>query len=340
MIDTVTRPTISAIMPAFRAAHLLPRVLSPLIALRDAGEISEVIVIDDVSPDNTAEVAEQLGATVLRMAKNGGPGAARNMAARVATGDIIWMVDSDVIPASDGPRQIRDAFAEPGVRAIFGSYDEMPDGTPWFSRYKNLMHRFYHQKAKREASTFWAGCGAIDREFFNSIGGFDIDTYRVPSIEDIELGYRMKRNGGRILLVHDLHGKHLKVWTIPNALHTDIFRRALPWARLMVAQEGVADDLNTSWGERMKALVALLLVLSVLALPFATGAWRTSIGFAVLALGINWEFARYLFGHGGLGLAIGGLIYHQFYYIYSASVFAWCLFEYHVLGRRGLRTVS
>ena len=340
MITDTPRLTISAIIPAFRAAHLLPRVLAPLLDLRESGEIDEVIVIDDVSPDDTAAVAEGLGAHVIRATRNGGPGAARNLGARIAIGDLLWMVDSDVIPGRDGPRHIRAAFAEPGVRAVFGSYDELPDGTPWFSRYKNLMHRYYHQSARREASTFWAGCGAVDREFYLTIGGFDTATYRVPSIEDIELGYRIRRNGGRILLAHEFHGKHLKVWTIPNALHTDIFRRALPWARLMIAQEGVSDDLNTSWGERVKALVALVLVASLLALPLLPALWPLSLAAGVLALALNWDFARYLARHGGFGLAIGGIAYHQFYYIYSASVFAWCLFEFHVLRRRGLRTVA
>ncbi|MEO6093131.1 MAG: glycosyltransferase [Novosphingobium sp.] len=337
---TAPQPAISAIVPAFRAAHLLPRVLAPLIALRDAGEISEVIVIDDVSPDDTAEVAERLGAQVIRSTRNGGPGAARNLGARAATGDLLWMVDSDVIPEADGPRHIRAAFAEPGVRAVFGSYDELPDGAPWFSRYKNLTHRYYHQLARREASTFWAGCGAVDREFYLSIGGFDAETYRVPSIEDIELGYRIRRHGGRILLIREFEAKHLKVWTIPNAIHTDIFRRALPWARLMISQEGVPDDLNTSWGERVKALVALVLVLALLATPLAAEAGLLALAAAALALALNRDFARYLYGHGGLGIAVGGLIYHQFYYIYSATVFVWCLFEYHVLRRRELRTIS
>lgn len=30
--------------------------------------------------------------------------------------------------------------------------------------------------------------------------------------------------------------------------------------------------------------------------------------------------------------AVAALLYHQLYYVYSAGSFAWCLFEYHVLG--------
>lgn len=335
---TAAQPTISVVMPAFRAAHLLPRVLPPLIGLLKAGEVQEVLVVDDCSPDDTVAVAESLGATVLRTPKNGGPGVARNLAAEQASGDILWFVDSDVIAWPDGAAKIRAAFAEPGVKAVFGSYDEEPDGTPWFSRYKNLMHRYYHQRARREATTFWAGCGAVDRAFFLQVGGFDVETYRIPSIEDIELGYRIHGAGGRILLLPDLLGKHLKVWTIPNAIRTDIYCRALPWSRLMIGREGVTNDLNTSWGERLRALVAGLFVLSILLLPLAPRLWPALPLTAAAALLLNLDFARYLVRHGGWGFAAKALIYHQIYYIYSAASFVWCLFEYHLLGQRNKTT--
>lgn len=324
--------TISVVMPAFRAEALMPRVLAPLLAMRARGEVAEVIVVDDRSPDATAEVAGRLGARVLTTPANGGPGLARNLAAEHATGEILWFVDSDVIAWEDGAARLQAAFADPQVAAVFGSYDAEPDGTPWFSRYKNLMHRFYHQKANRDAATFWAGCGAVRRDLFRRIGGFDVETYRVPSIEDIELGYRIRRAGGRIVLDPSLHGKHLKVWTPKGAIHTDIFRRALPWSRLMIAREGVANDLNTSHGEKARAGVAGLLLLSVLVLPLAPGFWPVTLALAGIALAVNRDFARFLHQNGGLAFAARALLYHQVYYVYSASAFVWCLFEYHVLG--------
>ena len=332
--DAAPARSISVVVPAYRAAHLLPDVLAPLLAMQRAGEVAEVLVVDDCSPDDTAEVARALGARVLVTPQNGGPGAARNLAATQAAGDILWLVDSDVIAKEEGAAIIRRAFAEPGVMAVFGSYDDAPAGTPWFSRYKNLMHRFYHQRAKREAQTFWAGCGAVDKALFLEIGGFDVETYAVPSIEDIELGYRIRRAGGRILLLRDLEAKHLKVWTVRNAMFTDIFRRALPWSRLMVSREGLADDLNTGWGERLKAGVALALLVQPVLLLAVPGLWPLTLLLALLALLLNWSFARYLAKNGGLALAIGGLLYHQVYYVYSAGAYVWSLFEYHVLRDR------
>lgn len=331
-------PDISVVMPAFRAARLLPRVLPPLLAMQARGEVCEVIVVDDVSPDDTAAVAERLGARVIRMERNGGPGAARNRAAAEARGEILWFVDSDVIAWEDGARQIAGAFADRAVHAVFGSYDDAPPGEGWMSKYKNLVHRFYHQGARREARTFWAGCGAVRKDAFLAVGGFDIETYRVPSIEDIELGYRISAAGGRILLLPDLLGTHLKTWTMKGVIRTDIFQRALPWARLMIGREGLTDDLNTSLAERGRAGLAGLLLLSLLALPFAPALlWPLPPLLLAAAFLVNRRLFAFLARHGGTALAIRGLLWHQLYYVYSSAVFVWCLAEALVLGRAAVR---
>lgn len=322
---------ISVIVPAFRAEHLLVRVLAPLIAMQARGEVAEVIVVDDQSPDRTAEVARSLGARVLVTPQNGGPGVARNLAATQALGNVLWFVDSDVIAADDGARQISAVFADPSVSAVFGSYDAAPEGG-WFSRYKNLMHRYYHQTARRNARTFWAGCGAIRAGVFADVGGFDVETYRVPSIEDIELGYRIVAAGGVIAVEPHLTGKHLKQWSIRQSLHTDIFRRALPWSRLMIAREGLGDDLNTSKSERLRAILAGVFLLSILLMPFIGWGWAAAL--MGLAIASNWHIFNFFIDHLGPSRALLAILYHQIYYVYSAGAFAWCLFEYHVLGIR------
>ena len=65
--------------------------------------------------------------------------------------------------------------------------------------------------------------------------------------------------------------------------------------------------------------------------PSWGGSWAN---LAVLALALNWDFARFLAANGGWALAAGGLLYHQIYYVYSAGAFVWSLFEYHILRRR------
>lgn len=326
--------TISIVMPAYNAEKLLPQVLPPLLALKERGEVAEVLVVDDRSPDNTAGTASQMGAEVLTTPMNGGPGAARNLAAQQAIGDVLWFIDSDVVAQEDGAARVKAAFADPAVGAVFGSYDMNPGAPGWFSNYKNLVHHYHHQKAKADAKTFWAGCGAVRKDVFLELGGFDIETYKVPSIEDIELGYRISGAGYRIALDPGLLCRHLKVWSVANSVKTDIFKRALPWSRLMIGREGMTDDLNTGQAERIRALIAWFLVLSLFAMPFTPGIWPAVVAFALLAVLANFDLVAFFARTGGAGFAALSLIYHQFYYVYASATFAWCLFEYHVLRRR------
>lgn len=328
------RLKISVVMPAYNAANLLDRVLPPVLEMLASGEVDEFLVVDDQSTDHTVKKAREMGASVLQTPQNGGPGVARNLAAQTAIGDILWFVDSDVIAWVGGGEIIRQAFANPQVQAVFGSYDADPGSPSWFSNYKNLVHRFHHQTARRDATTFWSGCGAVRADKFRELKGFDTEIYRVPSIEDIELGYRIHGDGGQILVLPDLLGKHLKVWSVGNAIFTDIFRRALPWSRLMISREGLTNDLNTGMKERVCALIAGLFFGSIAAAPFVTLGWVWPLVFLAAAVLINHRLFAFMRRNGGLGFAIAALLYHQIYYVYSATAYVWCLFEYHILRRR------
>jgi len=83
---------ISVVIPAYNAASFLPRCLASVFAQTLPPD--EIIVVDDGSTDNTAEVATNLGATVIRR-KNGGLSAARNTGIQSASGDWIALLDAD-----------------------------------------------------------------------------------------------------------------------------------------------------------------------------------------------------------------------------------------------------
>ncbi len=189
----------------------------------------EVLVVDDASTDDGADICRRKKVRVLQLPRQSGPAAARNYGATRARGDVLFFVDADVLVRSDTLARVAGHFLNnPGVAAVFGSYDNSPAEQNFLSQYKNLYHHFVHQQASHEAVTFWAGCGAIRRDVFEAVGGFDQDRYAEPSIEDIELGYRMRRMGHRILLDKELQVKHLKQWKMGSLLRADVLNRALP----------------------------------------------------------------------------------------------------------------
>lgn len=319
---------ISVIMPVYNGADFILLSLPPLIDMRERGEILEVIVIDDGSTDDSRQVAQHLGARVESSGGRMGPGGARNQAAEIAHGEILWFVDADVVVHANAANYVASGFEDPQVVAIFGSYDNKPAARNFFSQYKNLVHHYYHHHAGDEARTFWSGCGAVRREAFLAVGGFDVERYKYPSIEDIELGQRLIQAGGRIRLQRKMQCTHLKVWRFGNLIHTEIFRRAIPWSRLIISSGiGIPNDLNVSNKEQVRAIIAAVLLLSILGLVLGFIHPIVFILPFLLMLHANREVGRFFYRNGGFLFACRALLFHQVYYLYSAAAFAWVFVE-------------
>ena len=319
--------SISVIMPVYNGIEFIKQSLPPLVAMRERGEVLEVIVVDDTSSDDTPDVARRLGAEVMPSGGRLGPGAARNVAANNAKGDILWFIDADVIVHEDAARVMLTGFDEAEVVGVFGSYDDKPPAQNFLSQYKNLVHHYYHQRARKEASTFWSGCGAIRKDAFLSQGGFDVEMFKRPSIEDIELGYRLIKAGGKLLLLTDMQCTHLKEWRFVNLVHTEVFCRAIPWARLMLSRGGLDNDLNVGVSERIKAVFAGLLVLTTLLALGGVFSWLYPVLVAMLVVYANRDILQLFYRRKGFWFALKGLLFHQVYYLYSASAFVWALIE-------------
>lgn len=324
---SVKTPSVSLIMPVYNGIEYIKQSLPPLVEMKKRGEILEVIVVDDTSSDATPDVAKELGATVIPSGGRLGPGAARNVAAKQAQGEVLWFVDADVIVHDDAAVKMLKGFEDKSVVAVFGSYDYEPPAQNFLSQYKNLVHHFYHHKAKREASTFWSGCGAIRKEAFLAQNGFDVEMFKRPSIEDIELGYRLIAAGGKILLLKEFQCTHLKVWRFFNLIHTEVFCRAIPWARLMIARGGLDNDLNVGVGERIKAAIAGLALIALLLVMIGVMSWFWVALMLVVIVAANWPITLLFIRRKGLLFAIGGLLFHQLYYLYSGLAFVWAMIE-------------
>ena len=332
--------SISVIMPVYNGAATIGRSLAPLLAMQRDAEVKEIIVVDDSSTDATVELATALGVRILHSDGRLGPGGARNVAAPAAIGEVLWFVDADVVVRADAGRVLRRAFQRPDVTAVFGTYDDRPAATNFLSQYKNLVHHHYHRANGGEAETFWAGCGAIRRDVFLDAGGFDVARYPYPSIEDIELGFRLRQQGLCIVLDPALQGTHLKEWRLANLLHTEIFRRALPWSRLIHSRTGLLDTLNTGRAERWRALLAIGLVASIPLAVAGRGPGWLPAALLIAAAGANAALLKLFSRRQGIWFAVKGLLFHQLYYLYGATVFVWSWIEYRLSSIRGAMSGS
>lgn len=279
--------TCSVIIPAYNARLELKQCLQAL----HSGEIcpDECIVVDDGSTDGTKALAESFGARVLDTAGRCGPAVARNTGATEARGDILFFIDADVIVHPDALSRVIGDFQDTSLEAVIGSYDDTPAAPGVVSQFRNLLHYYTHQAACRDATTFWSGCGAIRREIFLSVNGFDA-SYCRPAIEDIELGYRLYAAGKRLALDPAIQAKHLKHWTMRKMLRTDIFDRGIPWTLLILRAGRMPNDLNVKWHQRASvAAIGIVFLLAFVETAIYGGRFVTSLAALFMAvLGSFW----------------------------------------------------
>jgi len=329
-------PKLSVIIPVYNGGLQLSRCLEGV--LRSEYSDFEVIVVNDCSTDNTPEIAQKYGAHCTRTPRTLGPAGARNWGTGFAQARILVFIDADVVLPPKALGLIAQEFErDPQLAAVFGSYDEEPAWDNFLSQYKNLMHCYVHQNSNETATTFWAGCGAIRKVAFLDFGGFDAARYRQPSIEDIDLGYRLVQGGKTIRLVKQLQVKHLKKWTLRNLVRTDIFSRAVPWTRLILETRHLPRDLNLTSGARVSTgLVGLLSLSCLILLLQAVGLIPTvSLGrifgelgvtalLAGLLVALNWHMYSFFGKRRGWWFAARVVPMHWFYYLYSGAVFVCC----------------
>ena len=172
--------TFSVIIPTHNEAEAIASVIGQL-RRHAPPQAVEILVVDAGSPDGTADLARQAGATVLT-APRAGRAAQMNYGAQHATGDILYFVHADVIIHPDYVATIRAAVArgyEAGCyRFRFNSRHPLLRINSYGTRFQGLMSRGGDQTL------------FITRGLFQRLGGFD-EHYVI--MEDFDIIRRIRR---------------------------------------------------------------------------------------------------------------------------------------------------
>jgi glycosyltransferase involved in cell wall biosynthesis len=315
------KPSMSVIVPTYNSSEMLGRCLRAL-ADSDFNDF-EVIVVDDGS-SRPLDFDYLAGSSFrcFRIESRRGPAYARNLAAVHAGGDYLVFVDSDVCVHRDTLRRFADLFAsDSAIAAIVGAYDDHPEAPNFVSQYKNLAHSFVHRNSEGPISTFWTGCGAVRREVFLSVGGFDSSSYIHPSVEDIELGNRIASRDLRIVLDGRIQATHLKRWTFRSLVRTDIFDRGIPWTRLMLRGGKLINTLNARISQRISVILAFFTVLALGAAVRFPAAGIAALVFASVTLSLNLNLFRFFSQRRGNWFAACAMLMHWLYLLYCGFSF-------------------
>jgi cellulose synthase/poly-beta-1,6-N-acetylglucosamine synthase-like glycosyltransferase len=189
----------SIVIPTFNGASRIGNCLDSLVKQVDGRNI-EILVVDDGSTDNTANVIRRYPSVRLISQANAGPASARNRGALEARGEILLFTDDDCVPMLNWLAAMRGPFQDPDVVGAKGVYR-----TPQ----KSLTARFV-QIEYEDKYRLMAGLSNIDfidtysaafrRDRFLEMTGYDT-SFPVACAEDIELSYRMSARGWKMKFV-------------------------------------------------------------------------------------------------------------------------------------------
>jgi GT2 family glycosyltransferase len=300
----------------------LGQLQQSLWAVRRSMQDAEIVVAADGALDDCRPLASAAGAIVVDVAGPSGPATARNRAAAVATGEVLVFVDTDVVvtPAAI-PGMCRFLNEQPGIVGVFGAYDLEPPEPNFMSQFKNLSHAYVHEVGAGEASTFWAGLGAVRADVFRNVGGFD-ERFARPSIEDIELGYRLVAPGHRLWLEPRFRGTHLKRWTWSSSVVTDVTARGIPWTQLIHRSGAPKNRLNLSRGLRWSVVCAYLTLIALSLVLMSRWFLPVAAGAGAILVVLNIDYYRWLARQRGTWFAIKAIPAHFVHHLCNGFSFA------------------
>jgi cellulose synthase/poly-beta-1,6-N-acetylglucosamine synthase-like glycosyltransferase len=189
----------SVVIPAYNEAQTLGDCLTSLVRQASGRQDIEIIVVDDGSTDNTADLVARFPGVRLIKQSNQGPAAARNRGAREAAGEIILFTDGDCIPLDNWLEEMLVPFHQnPDLIGAKGAY---------LTRQRALTARFvqieYEDKYDKLAQAPYIDfidtySAAYRRQIFLAVGGFDQD-FPVACCEDNELSFRLANMGYKMV---------------------------------------------------------------------------------------------------------------------------------------------
>lgn len=187
---------VSVLVPTFNRANYLPECLDSL--LLQTMPALEIIVIDDGSQDNTAEVIERYGQRVRYVRKdNGGKPTAVNLGLSLAQGELIWIFDDDdvALPHAIASR-VTALRLNPDAGFVYGPHYYGSDGPDGMIR-QGRLHRLSAHDPQSFLLELMKGCffhlatALVRAQAYRTVGDFDTE---LLSSEDYDMQLRLTRS--------------------------------------------------------------------------------------------------------------------------------------------------
>lgn len=195
--------TVSMVMPNLNGRTLLEKNLPKLIAAKEyfQNSIIETIIVDDGSWDDSCDFLKKNfpGVRLFKHTTNRGFSAAVNTGARAAKGDLILLINTDVIPNKDFLVKVLPNFDDNSVFAV--SLHEKGFGSAKGTFVDGYIQLAMGEEGNKNHNSFYVsgGSGVFRRSTWVDLGGMDEKLLSPFYWEDIDLCYRASKRGYKLL---------------------------------------------------------------------------------------------------------------------------------------------
>ena len=222
----------SVVVPTRNSARTLETSLSAIRESSLQPGSYEIVVVDDVSTDNSVSIAARYADTIVRLkGPQRGLAYARNRGAEVARAEIVAFIDPDVAVEVDTLRDMLMLLHQrPDLDAVSAARHESSAADNFASQYWNLLLCYGDARYHAGSSYFSAACGMIRRSALISVGMYDEWRRFRSGVESLELTGRLRAAGRRVILGPEIRVRHLRSWTM-RSVCGEAYDRSLLLAR-------------------------------------------------------------------------------------------------------------
>lgn len=194
---------VSIVIPNYNGEALLKKNLPKVFSSLE-GYISEVIVVDDASEDESIKFLKTQKVKILRNSKNMGFSSTVNKGVKAAKGEIVVLLNTDVSPERNFLKPLLPHFKDPQIFGV-GCLDKSYEKGKIIQRGRGVgkWSRGFLVHSRGEVdknNTLWVsgGSGAFRKSIWEKLGGLN-ELYNPFYWEDIDLSYRALKSGYKVL---------------------------------------------------------------------------------------------------------------------------------------------
>lgn len=331
---------ISIIIPNRNGAATIGRCLEAAFA-SSVDQPFEVVVVDDASSDESADIIRRYPCRLIRLARHHGAAAARNIGAAQSRARLLFFTDADCVLREDTLALAWRALSAGGPQTVIGgTYTVRPHDDSFFSRFQSAFIHYSETKHAADPDYVATHALAIHAETFRRHGGF-AEAF-MPILEDVEFSHRLRRAGCQLIIDPAIQVRHIFNFTLLRSL-LNACVKARYWTLYSLRNRDLLADSGTASHELKANVAACLAVTLILGGYFLTQApaW---LGLALVVcagdLLVSRGLVRQFAGAGGRGFAAAATLYYLFVYplaVGAGALGGAALFVARALGSRNPR---